>query len=385
VKTPAIRDINLQERKVKSVPNLGEFLKMRVRLHYTWSVAFLLSIAIMVTQFPETYPLWQRIILGLCEGLLFLAVISIRQFALGFLALRRHIPARRVTLFVFGGVSHLTKQTSLPIVEQLMALAGLMSNFILVGIIYVVYLILVGTGNVVIVELIQWLAFIVLMLALFHFLPGFPLDGGRLLRAIIWRASGDFDRATRIANRFGEAIGWLVILGGVAILIITRQWHVGLMLAFVGWVLRSAAAQSRRQTVLLEALQNITAREIISKECPLINKELTIYQLVQGCVLVTGQRNFVIVDDAKLHGIVTMRDIRAIPKKRWESTCVGEIMTPAIEFKVADSNQSAASLLEQMDESGTSLMPVLENEKVIGIVVRDSLVRLGKTRAELGI
>jgi len=375
----------LMERKMKSLPNLGEVLKIHLRLHYTWSVAFLLSITIMVTQFPETYPLWQRIILGLCEGLLFLAAISIRQLALGFLALHRHIPARRVTLFVFGGVSHITKQSTLPIVEQLMAMAGLLSNFILVVIVYVVYLILVSTGSIVMAELIQWLAFILLMLALFHFLPGFPLDGGRLLRAIIWRVSGDFDRATRIANQAGEAIGWLVILGGVAILIITRQWQFGLMLAFVGWVLRSAAAQSRRQTVLLEALQNITAREIISKECPLINKELTIFQLVRGCVLVTGQRNFVIVDDAKLHGIVTMRDIRAIPKKRWGSTRVSEIMSSTSRLKVADYNQSAASLLEQMDESDTSLMPVLENEKVIGIVVRDNLVRLGKTRAELGI
>jgi len=373
------------EGKMRIVPHLGRVLGIRLRLHPTWAIAIPLIIAIVVTQFPEAYPLWQRMILGVAASLLFLAAVSIREIILNFLALSRGIPVKRVTLFAFGGVSQITKQATLPLLELLLAAAGLLTNLIIAGIFYAVHSVLVNTANVMIDGLILWSAYMYFMLALFHFIPGFPLDGGRLLRTLLWKAIGDYDRATGIASWAGQGFGLLLIVGGILLLVLAGQWFNGLVLIFVGWVLYIAAAQSRRQTALREALQGIVARDIMARECPSTTPELTLGQLVRDCILVTGQRYFVVAEGGKLEGIVTTRDIKRVPKKRWNSTQIGEIMTPASELKTAHAQQSAASLLEQMEELNIDQMPVLEKGVVIGIIARDTLIRLDKTRAELGM
>jgi CBS domain-containing protein len=173
-------------------------------------------------------------------------------------------------------------------------------------------------------------------------------------------------------------------VGGILALIVTRQWFVGLLLLFFGWPLENAAAQSHRM-VRHEALQGITAGDIMTGESPFITPQLSLGQLARDYILVTGQRYFVVVDGAKLQGVVTMRNIKPIPKKHWDSTRIDEIMTPASELKTAHPQQSAAILLEQMNELGIGQMPVLAGDEVIGIVDRDSLMRLVKSRAELGI
>ena len=368
-----------------SAPKQSRIFGVRTRLHYSWLAAFVLAIAMVVTQFPEAYPLWQRIILGMVAGLLFFLAICIREFILSFMTIRKGIPLRRVYLFVFGGVPQIAKEATLPSLELLLAVVGLLSNLAIAGVFYGVHLILVKAGNVMVAGLTQWLAFMYSMLALFHFVPGFPLDGGRILRALLWKVIHNYDRATRIASWIGWVIGLLCIVGGILVLIVTRQWFTGLVLVLAGWALERAAAQSRRQAALHEALQGITAGDIMSRECPIITHQLNLDQLVRDYILITAQRYFVVADGTKLQGVLTMRDIKPVPKHRWSSTPVGEIMTPASQLKIAHSQQSAASLLEQMDDFEIDHIPVLEKDSVVGVVTRDSLIRLGKTRAQLRI
>jgi Zn-dependent protease len=337
---------------------------------------------VVATQFPEAYLLWRRLLLGVAASLIFGAAISIRQIALTFVLWRR-IPLKNVTLFVFGGVPAISKEATQPILEILLAMAGLLSTLIVVVLFYLVYIILITTGSVMMSGLIQWLTFISVMLTLFHFVPAFPLDGGRVLRAVLWRATGNYEQATRITSRIGQGVGVLLIAGGITLLIMSRGWFTGLVLAFVGWVLYIAAAQSNRQILLREALRNVTAGDIMSKEFPVITPELSLGKLVRDYVLVTGQRHFVVIDGAQLRGCVTMRNMKSVRKKRRGSTRVGQIMTPADRLDTAQANQSAAALLDQMDELRLSQMLVMEGEKVVGIVTRDRLIRLSKTRAEL--
>ena len=370
---------------MRSASNLSRIWGIRIRLHYTWFVAFALITAIVFTQFPATYAHWQRILLGIATSLLLLIAVIIREFVLSFVSSRRGIPVKRVTLFVFGGVSQIAREASLPILELLLAATGLLATLIIAGIFYGVYAGLVNFGSVAIVGITQWLAFICFMLFLFQLVPGFPLDGGRLLRVLLWRVTGDYDRATRIASWTGRGIGLLCIVGGILLLIIERQWFVGLVLAGMGWALERAAAQSHRQAVIGKALESIMARDIMSRECSFVTQQLSLGQLVRDCVLLTGQRYFVVADGVSLQGVVTMRSIKGIPKKRWETTGVGEVMTPVSKLKTAHPQQTARSLLQQMDELDINQMPVLEEDKVIGIVTRDSLIRSVKTRAELRI
>ena len=371
---------------LKLAPIINRMLGVRLRLHPTWAVAFILIIAMVVTEFPEAYPLWQRIILGIAASLLFFIAVGFREVILNFLAINRGIPLQRVTLFAIGGLPQIPKGDTRPLLELLMVAAGLLVNLAIAGILYTVHSALVNTTNVIIDGIILWTAYLYFLLAIFHFIPVFPLDGGRLLRVLLWKLTGDYDRATNIASWAGQGLGFLLIAFGILLLVLSRQWFNGLTLIFVGWVLYLAAAQSRRQTALREALQHIAARDMLSGENPIIaTPQLTIGQLVRNCILVTGQRYFVVAEEGKLLGVVTIHDIKRVPKKRWNRTKISRVMTPAGQLRTASAQQSAASLLEQMEELGIKRMPVLENDEVIGVISRDSLNRLKKTRVELGM
>lgn len=370
---------------MRSANNLAGILKIRLRIHYSWAIAFVFIIAVVVTHFPEVYPLWEKIVFGAAAGLLFFVSVAAREFLRSFVVINRGIPVKSITLLVFGGVLSIAKEATSPILELLVAVAGPLSSLIVAIAFYLVYVLLIITGNVIVAGLIQWLVFINLMLAFLHIVPGFPLDGGRVFRAVLWRTTGDYEQVTRIATWTGQGTGLLLIAGGVVELVITRQWFVGLVLAGVGLVLHNAAAQVRRLAMMSEALQGVTVRDIMSKECPLVSQQLSLGQLVRDFILITGQPYLVVVDGLKLMGIVTVRNIKSIPRERWDSTRITEIMTPAQALKIAHPDQSAASLLEQMNELGISQMPVLEEDRVVGIVARDNLIRLGRTRARFGV
>lgn len=370
--------------KMRSSPELVKILGIRVRLHYTWLIAFLLIIVDLVTHYSEAYPLWQRIVIGISAALLVFISVNIREFIVIFIAAIKGIAVRSFTLFVFGGVNRVTKEATRPVLELLLALTGLLSYLVIAGIFYAIYLILVNTGNVTIAELIQWVAYINFMLFLFHFIPGFPLDGGRVLRAFMWKATGNYERVTRITSWIGQGISLLAVTGGIATLVTTPDRFIAIFLIFMGWVLWSAAIYSRRLVVLREALQGFRVKDVMSKECPLVSQQSSLGQLIQDNILVTGQHYFFVVDGDKLQGMVTMGDIKPVPRKRWDTTSVGEVMIPACRLETTHPGQPAASLLEQMDELKISQVPVLEGDKVIGIVAMDSLIRLGKIRTDLG-
>ena len=366
------------------LPKMGRIFGVSMRLHYTWVLAFALITAIMVTQFPEALPLWQRVVLGLVTSLLFLIAVSIRSFIISLVAINRGITVKRITLFVFGGGARISQEATHPLLELLIAVTGLLSTLLLCGIFYGIYAILFNTGSEIAYVVIQWISYILIMLFLFHLVPGFPLDGGIMLRALLWKLSGDYDRATRITSLIGWTIGWLTIAGGILLLITEQQWFNGLTLVGVGWVLQSAAAQSRRRAVLREALQPVKAEDIMTRECPLIDIESTVSQLIRDYILGTGQRYCLIVDGDKLEGVVTVEAAKRIKKKQ-RGARLDKIMTPISQINLAHPQQSAASVLGQMDEQWVDHMPVVEDDKVIGIVSRESLESLAKTRRELGL
>jgi CBS domain-containing protein/Zn-dependent protease len=367
-------------------PLVSRVLGVRLRLHPTWVVAFLLIIAMMVTQFAEVYPIWQRLILGIAASLLFFIAVGFREVVLGFLSINRGIPLQRVTLFAIGGLPQIAKGDTRPLLELLLATAGLLLNLVIAGILYAVYSALVGTANVLLDGIILWTTYLYFLLTVFHFIPVFPLDGGRLLRTLLWKLTGNYDRATNLASWSGQGVGLVLIALGILLMVQSHQWFNGLMLVFVGWVLYLAALQSRRQTALREALQHIATRDMLSGESPIMaTPQLTIGQLVRNCVLVTGQRYFIVAEDDKLLGVITIRDIKRVAKKRWNRTRVVKAMTPAQKLRVASAEQSAAGVLELMEELRIKRMPVLEGDRVIGVISRDNLNRLKKTRVELGM
>jgi len=369
---------------MQSLPKTGRIFGVSTRLHYTWVLAFALITAIMVTQFPEALPLWQRVILGLVTSLLFLIAVSVRSFIISLVAINRGITVKRITLFVFGGGAEISQEATRPLLELLIAVSGLLATLLLCGVFYGIYAILFNIGSEVAYVIIQWISYILFMLFLFHLVPGFPLDGGMMLRALLWKVNGDYDRATRITSLIGWTIGLLTIASGILLLITEQQWFNGLTLVGVGWVLQSAAGQSRRRAILRQALQPVKTEDIMTREFPLISTQATVGQFIRDYILATGQRYCLIVDGDRLEGVVTLENVKRVRKKH-RGYHLDKIMTPTSELKLAHPQQRAASVLGQMDEQWVDHMPVVENDKTVGIVSRESLERLAQTRKELGI
>jgi len=219
---------------------------MRLRVHYTWLLVIPLITAAVVTQFSVTYPLWQRAILGLIAGVLFFGALVVRELVLMLFARKKGVFVERVTLFAFGGLTQIDKNTSSPALEATSSLLGLLINLLIAGIFTVVYFVLVGTGGILADVLAQWLGFIWVMLFILHFVPGFPLDGGRALRALLWRFTGNYERATSVASLVGWLMGLFIFAGGVFLVAATKERFTGAFLIAVGLVIQNAATHGRR-------------------------------------------------------------------------------------------------------------------------------------------
>ena len=199
--------------------SLGRVFGIPLRLHYTWFIIFALvtySLVLYPLVEPPYPPIEQRIILGILTSLLFFASILTHELAHSILAIRNNIPVKEITLFVFGGVSQITKEATSPRAELLIAIVGPLTSLALAGIFYGLHLLLAGTQQILAASLMQWLALINVILAVFNLIPGFPLDGGRIFRALVWQRTHDYHRATRIATNVGQGIAYALMAVGIA-------------------------------------------------------------------------------------------------------------------------------------------------------------------------
>jgi len=367
--------------------SLGRVFGIPLRLHYTWFIIFAwVTFLLVFSVADQTYPIEQRIILGILTSLLFFASVITHELAHSILAIRNNIPVKEITLFVFGGVSQITKEATSPRAELLIAIVGPLTSLALAGFFYGLYLLLAGTQQILAASSMQWLALINVILAVFNLIPGFPLDGGRIFRALVWQRTHDYHRATRIATKVGQGIAYaLMVVGITSIFASFLPWFNGLLLIFIGWFLRDAARASYQQVLLRDALIGITARQVTDYDCPVVPPDLNLTELVQQHVLPTGRSCFLISWGADLEGMVTLQQIKKVPRDRWAITSVQDIMTPASKLKVAYADQDILSVLQEMNGERANHIPVMEAGKAIGIINREDIARFLRTRADFGI
>ncbi|MGB8708113.1 MAG: CBS domain-containing protein [Dehalococcoidia bacterium] len=360
---------------------LGEFFGIPVRVHNTWFIASALIVLTLAVTLRGLYPWWQNLILGIVASLLFFGSMCARALAQYAVATNRHMPVRSVTLYVFGGFPRITEQDTRPAPEILMAITGPLVNLVIAGLFYAVFYILSSLGGFQFAELIQWLFYFNIMIALFNFSPAFPLDAGWILRAILQLTMKDYSRATRTAALTGQIIGFVLIATGGLAVILARDWFAGVATVVFGLFLEDAATMSHRQALIRDALRGMTAQDMMSDDYTPIKQQLT-FALVREYIINSGQHCFVVVEDGKLRGIVTLGDTQISPKL-WESTRISDIMTPAGLLETAPPDQPAVDLLEQMDDYDIDQMPVTQDDKLVGMVTRERLRRFLKARAVL--
>ena len=365
--------------------SLGRVLGIPLRLHYTWFIIFaLVAFTLVFSILDQTYPLVQRIIWGILTSLLFFASIITHELAHSILAIRNNISVKEITLFVFGGVSQITKEATHPRAELSIAIVGPLTSLALAGIFYGLHLILASTNQLLVASSMWWLTWINVLLAAFNLIPGFPLDGGRILRALVWHQTRDYRRATRIATGVGRGIAYAFIAAGIVLVLVRQSWFDGIWLVLIGWFLNDAARASYQQVLLRDALVGITARQVTDYASPLVPPHMNLAELVDQYVLPTGRSCFLISWGAELEGMVTLQQIKKVPSIRRATTTAQDIMTPATKLKVAHADQDLLGVLQQMNGENTNHIPVVEAGKVTGIINREEIARFLRTRAEFG-
>ncbi len=232
---------------MKSSTKIVRLLRTHIRIHYTWIFVFVLISWAVSTQFSTQNPLFLRIAFGGVASVLFFFAVLLRELVLLPLAIYKGVAVETVTVFAFGGLLQVDRETTTPSHELLLAVAGMLCNFVIATIFYFTYVLLGNTGQTVIDMILKWLAFLYFTLSLFHIMPAFPLEGGRILHVILWKALNNVRRATRIAGWIGWIIGVLIMAGGILILIYTVESFTGVFLIGIGLILQNAATHSRRQ------------------------------------------------------------------------------------------------------------------------------------------
>jgi Zn-dependent protease len=354
-----------------------------VGINYTWFIVFVLvTLSLATGYFPSRYPDWSGagyLGIGLLTSVLFFASVLLHELAHSVVALAWGIPVKSITLFIFGGVANIGREPDRPLAEFLVAIAGPISSLLLALSFGIAWWVGQAVALPYLAGLGLYLGGINLSLALFNMLPGFPLDGGRVFRSAVWAWTGDMNRATRWAAASGRVIAVLMIVAG-GIMILTGNWSGGLWLAFIGWFLESAASQSIQQAGVREALQGYTAGDFASFACQAVDSNVPVDWVVRDYVLPNGQDCFVITEDQKAKGLATLVQIQQVPRNRWGWTPMRQIMTPLSTLQPVMAGEAAYSVLERMMAEGQNLLPVVEGDRLLGLVRRDSLLRFAQAR-----
>jgi Zn-dependent protease len=354
-------------------------------LHFTWYLTGILIIVLVYNQFSLLYNTLERIALGVLTSLIFFLAIGLRQFALNFIASRRQVPHSNLSLFIFGGAYDLATQGNKPVFELLMGLTGLLSWLVLTFIFYLIHMSMVIIGNVTMAALTQWLAYVTLALTFFNIIPGYPLDGGRNLLSLVWKKTGDYYFSVYVTSWIGWVAGMLFVAAGVYFIVLTQQRIDGIVLLFLGFSLERAAMRGRRQASQRYYIRHIPASSIMLTEYPVTQHFYSIAQLVRDDILLKGQHFFIVAGNAELDGIITIDDIKSIHKRRWASTSVAKAMTPATRVRTVTADQTGDVILEQMDRWFFEQMPVMDGNRVLGVVSKENLLRLSRSRAQLKV
>jgi Zn-dependent protease/CBS domain-containing protein len=358
-----------------------------INIHVSWILIFILvTWTLAGSYFPLNYPRWSLPLhwtVGVVTSVLFFASVLAHELAHSFVARARGLPVQDITLFIFGGVSQIGEEPETPGTEFVMALVGPLTSIVLGACFGAIWFVARGISEP-LSALGGYLAWINVILGFFNMIPGFPLDGGRVLRSILWQATGNLQRATRWASLVGQAVAYLFILAGIW-QIFTGDWVGGLWIAFIGWFLDNAASNSYRQLTVRNLLAGHKVREVMSRDCAQLDAGMTIDRLVNEQMLPTGTRCFPIVEAGLVRGLLTLHNIKGVSQDRWATTTVDQVMTPLDKLKSVGPDEELWTAMQSLTTDGVNQLPVMDDGQLLGMLARDNIVSFMRIKGELGI
>lgn len=368
---------------------LGSVLGFEIRIDHSWFVIFFLVLwSLSAGFFPQELPDRDRsvyLLMGTVATLLFFASLLAHELSHSVVARTKGIEVEGITLFIFGGMARTRMESEEPMDELLIAGIGPVTSFALGALFFGISWIAGRAGwPPEAVQVAEYLGYINVLLAVFNLLPGFPLDGGRLFRAVAWKTTGDLTKATRWASTGGRwlgyalmAFGFLQTFGGAVI--------GGLWLVFIGWFLRGAADMSYQQHLVREALQGVQVRELMSADPVTISPHLTVEELVDGHLLRGRYQSFPVVDDGRILGLVTLDQVKGVSRDRWTQRRVSDIMLDTDRVAMVAPDEDMLEVMDRMRDSEVRRVLVASDDALVGIVSSSDVARWIQRVQDLGV
>ncbi|MGC9522865.1 MAG: site-2 protease family protein [Anaerolineae bacterium] len=376
---------------------IGKIFGIEVCVDWSWLVIFFLVSWNLATYMGELHGNWGAAVrwsVSIAGALLFFLSVLAHELAHSVVAQSRGIPVSSIRLHLFGGVSNIQREPDSPSSEFAMAILGPVTSLVIGGALLLITGLVVNTSGGsgaspqdVLTRLnptltiLAWLGSVNVILGVFNLIPGFPLDGGRVLRSLLWAITDNLRQATQWASWIGQGISWLMVFAGIAmafgvrIPLLGQGFASGLWLAFIGWFLHNAAVQSYQQMVIRDALEDVPVTEVMRRNLPTISPNRSVAELVHDYIMQTDERGFPVVDQGDLVGMVTLDDVRSISRDAWQSTRVQEIMTPRERLQTLTTEANASDALDGLAQFDIRQLPVLSEGRLQGLVRRSDIVK----------
>jgi Zn-dependent protease/predicted transcriptional regulator len=368
---------------------IGRLFGIEIEIDYTWFIVFVLlmvlvSTDILAKQLPGL-ALGTRWLVAAFTTVLFFASVLLHELSHSVVAKAQGLGISGITLFIFGGVSKMTDEPKSAGAEFKIAIAGpLMSLFLAVLCFGLRFAFRLAPSGAPFAVVFGWLGAMNGMLAVFNMLPGFPLDGGRVLRAGLWQSLANLAEATRIAATFGQGLGILMIVGGIFLFLISRDAGF-LWLALIGWFLTQMAQSSYQQVVLRQALSGVPVTQAMTTQVQAVPGDITLDRVVNEYIMAYNHPAFPVLDGDRLLGLLCLSDIRRVAQERWSYVTAREAVPPLTEQYMIAPQADAWDALVRMTAENCGRLLVVEGGALRGIISRTDIMRLMRMRMQLGL
>ena len=391
---------------MKSGFRLGKVFGIDINIDWSWLLIFTLISWSLASSLGQIHPEWGGTMqwgLAVTAALLFFASVMAHELAHAVVARNMGVPVRNITLFLFGGISNIQKEPSSPFSEFAIAVVGPLTSIVLGGIFLVLGAGSIAFGNIPTTNpmaalnqlgpaqtILVWLGSINILIAIFNMIPGFPLDGGRLVRSALWAVTDDLNKATRWASWMGQAVAWILIVSGISMMfgayipILGTGFLNGMWIIFIGWFLQNAAVQSYRRIVVQDILEDVPVKQMMYTDVPMVRAGLSVQSLIDNYIMKTENRAFVVFDDDRMVGLVTIDDVRKVNAESRSQTLIKDVMTPSQKLIVIAPEEDASDAFQRLQSEDIRQLPVVTGDKIIGLLRRKDIIRWLQLRSHFG-
>jgi Zn-dependent protease/predicted transcriptional regulator len=364
---------------MKNSLKIGQVRGIRIEVNYSWIIIFvLITLSFATVYFPANFPQWPPYIywfLGAVMPILLFASVFLHELAHSLVSIKYGIPVPKISLFIFGGMAHIQKEPDTPVKELFIAAAGpLMSFFLFIFFSFLTSIFnLLGLSSIVTVPLF-YIANVNLILAIFNLIPALPLDGGRILRAVLWKWKDNFQMATRIAANLGSGFSYILILTGL-LFIFNGNLMNGIWFIFIGGFINQSAQQSYQHSNIKTLFEKITIKDLMTPSVISIHQHMYLKEVIEEYFYIYKHSCFPITEGEEVLGIITLDDIKKVSKELWDTTKVTAIMKTLNENLIILYNEKAFDAFQKIMSNEVGRLLVYHNNKMIGIISKTDILK----------